>query len=153
VFTIPEITLPAVGARVMRLDDPNRKMGKSDADAAGVVLLLDSPDVVRRKVSRAVTDSDTGPDAVRADADKPGVSNLLDILAACGGSADGITTYGALKRAVTDAVVAELEPLQKRYAELAADPAYVTSVFEAGAARCREVTAPVLAAAEAAIGL
>ena len=53
-------------------------------------------------------------------------TNLLDILAACGGSADGITTYGALKRAVTDAVVAELEPLQKRYAELAADPAYVS---------------------------
>ena len=153
VFTVPEITVPPAGARVMRLDDPTRKMGKSDADAAGVVLLLDPPDVVRRKVSRAVTDSDTGPDAVRAAADKPGVSNLLDILAACGGSADGITTYGALKRAVTDAVVAELEPLQKRYAELAADLSYVTSVFNAGAARCREVTAPVLAAAEAAIGL
>lgn len=153
VFTIPEITVPPVGARVMRLDDPVRKMGKSDADAAGVVLLLDTPDVVRRKVARAVTDSDTGPDAVRSGDDKPGVSNLLDILAACGGSADGITTYGALKQAVTDAVVAELEPLQKRYAELAADPAYVSSVFEAGAARCREVTVPVLAAAEAAIGL
>lgn len=153
VFTIPEITVPAAGARVMRLDDPARKMGKSDADAAGVVLLLDPPDVVRRKVSRAVTDSDTGPDAVRSSPEKPGVSNLLDILTACGGSADGITTYGALKRAVTDAVVAELEPVQKRYAELAADPAHVTSAFEAGAARCREVTAPVLAAAEAAIGL
>jgi tryptophanyl-tRNA synthetase len=153
VFTIPEITLPPVGARVMRLDDPTRKMGKSDADAGGVVLLLDSPDVVRRKVARAVTDSDTGADAVRSSAEKPGVTNLLDILAACGGSADGISTYGALKRAVTDAVVAELEPVQKRYAELAADSAYVTSVFDAGAARCREVTAPVLAAAEAAIGL
>jgi tryptophanyl-tRNA synthetase len=153
VFTIPEITVPAAGARVMRLDDPTRKMGKSDADATGVVLLLDPPDADRRKVGRAVTDSDTGPDAVRSSADKPGVSNLLDILAACGGSADGITTYGALKRAVTDAVIAELEPVQKRYAELAADPAYVTSAFEAGAARCREVTAPVLAAAEAAIGL
>ena len=145
--------MPPVGARVMRLDDPTRKMGKSDADAAGVVLLLDPPDVVRRKVARAVTDSDTGPDAVRADPAKPGVTNLLEILAGCGGSADGLTTYGALKRAVTDAVVAELEPLQKRYAELAADPAYVTGVFEAGAARCREVTAPVLAAAEAAMGL
>lgn len=153
VFTIPEITVPPAGARVMRLDDPTRKMGKSDADAAGVVLLLDSPDVVRRKVARAVTDSDTGPDAVRSAAEKPGISNLLDVLAACGGSAESITTYGALKRAVTDAVVAELEPVQKRYAELAGDPAHVTSVFDAGAARCREVTAPVLAAAEAAIGL
>jgi tryptophanyl-tRNA synthetase len=153
VFTVPEITVPPVGARVMRLDDPTRKMGKSDADAAGVVQLLDPPDVVRRKVARAVTDSDTGPHAVRADPSKPGVSNLLDVLAACGGSADGITTYGALKQAVTDAVVAELEPVQKRYAELAAEPGYVSGVFDAGAARCREVTAPVLAAAEAAIGL
>ena len=153
VFTIPEITVPAAGARVRLLSDPNRKMGKSDPDAHGVIHLLDTPDVVRRKVARAVTDSDTGPDAVRSSPDKPGVTNLLDILTACGGSADGITTYGALKRAVTDAVVAELEPIQKRYAELAADPAYVTGVYEAGAARCREVTAPVLAAAEAAMGL
>jgi tryptophanyl-tRNA synthetase len=153
VFTVPEITVPAAGARVRLLSDPTRKMGKSDPDSQGVVYLLDSPDVVRRKVARAVTDSDTGPDAVRSSPDKPGVTNLLDILAACGGSADGITTYGALKRAVTDAVVAELEPVQKRYAELAADAAYVSAVYEAGAARCREVTAPVLAAAEAAMGL
>jgi tryptophanyl-tRNA synthetase len=153
VFTVPEITVPAAGARVRLLSDPTRKMGKSDPDSQGVVYLLDSPDVVRRKVARAVTDSDTGPDAVRAAPDKPGVTNLLDILVACGGSADGITTYGALKRAVTDAVVAELEPVQKRYAELAADPAYVSGVYETGAARCREVTAPVLAAAQAAMGL
>jgi tryptophanyl-tRNA synthetase len=153
VFTIPEITVPRTGARVMRLDDPARKMGKSDADGAGVVLLLDPPDVVRRKVARAVTDSDTGPCAVRAGTDKPGVSNLLEILAACGGSADGITTYGALKKAVTDAVVAALAPIQARYAELAADPGHVEDVYAAGAERCREVTAPVLAAAQAAMGL
>ncbi|MCB0893891.1 MAG: tryptophan--tRNA ligase [Nocardioides sp.] len=153
VFTVPEITVPAAGARVMRFDDPTRKMGKSDADAAGVVLLLDPPDVVRRKVARAVTDSDTGPDAVRADPAKPGVTNLLDVLAACGGSAEGLTTYGALKRCVTDAVVAQLAPLQERYAELAADPAHVSSVFAAGAERCREVTTPVLEAAQAAMGL
>lgn len=152
VFTVPEISVPAAGARVMRLDEPTRKMGKS-GDGPGVLRLLDPPDVVRRKVARAVTDSDTGPDAVRRDPAKPGVTNLLEILAACGGSADGITTYGALKKAVTDAVVAQLEPLQKRYADLAADPAYVTSVFEAGAAHCREVTAPVLAAAQTAMGL
>ncbi|MBA2955601.1 tryptophan--tRNA ligase [Nocardioides sp. MAH-18] len=153
VFTVPEVTVPPVGARVMRLDEPTRKMGKSDASAAGVIALLDSPDVVRRKVARAVTDSDAGADAVRRSPDKPGVTNLLEILAACGASADGLTTYGALKRAVTDAVVAELEPLQKRYVELAADPAHVDAVFRAGAERCRQVTAPVLAAAEAAIGL
>ena len=152
-LVVPEVATPAAGARVMDLQDPTRKMSKS-ADAAGSVLLLDPPHVVRRKIGRAVTDSDTGPDAVRSDRDaKPGVTNLLDILLACGGSPEGLTTYGALKRAVTDAIVAELEPLQRRYAELAADPEHVRSVYEAGEARCREVTAPVLAAAEAAMGL
>ena len=154
VFTIPEVVTAADGsARVMDLQHPERKMSKS-ADAAGSIHLLDPPDVVRRKVARAVTDSETGPGAVRADRDtKPGVTNLLEILVACGGSAAGLSTYGALKRAVTDAVVAELEPIQRRHAELAADPAGVAGVFAAGAARCREVTAPVLAAAQAAVGL
>ncbi len=101
-----------------------------------------------------MTDSETGPAAVRADREtKPGVTNLLEILAACGGDPETVTTYGALKRSVTDAVVAVLEPVQQRYADLAADPTHVTEVYAAGAARCREVTAPVLAAAEAAIGL
>jgi tryptophanyl-tRNA synthetase len=153
VFTVPEVTLPKAGARVMDLQSPGSKMSKSDASGAGVIRLLDPPDVVRRKVARAVTDSDTGADAVRVSPDKPGVTNLLDILAACGGSADGITTYGALKAAVTEAVVAVVEPLQKAYAELAADPAYVASVFASGSARCRDVTAPVLADATAAMGL
>ena len=153
VFTVPEVVTASDGtARVMDLLHPDRKMSKS-ADAAGSVYLLDPPDVVRRKVARAVTDSDTGAAAVRRSPDKPGVTNLLDILEACGGSAAGIDTYGALKRAVTDAVVATLEPIQKRYADLAADPVHVTKVFAAGAARCREVTAPVLAAATTAIGL
>jgi tryptophanyl-tRNA synthetase len=156
VFTVPEVATPPVGARVMDLLDPTRKMSKS-ADAGssgGSVFLLDPPDVVRRKVARAVTDSDAGPDAVRRDRSaKPGVTNLLDVLEACGGSAGGLTTYGALKKSVTDAVVAVLEPVQAGYADLAADPAYVAAQYAAGEARCREVTAPVLAAAEAAIGL
>ena len=157
VFTVPELVTPAAGARVMDLLDPTAKMGKSGGDAggtAGVVFLLDPPDVVRRKVARAVTDSETGADAVRRDrAAKPGVTNLLEVLEACGGSAEGISTYGALKTAVTDAVVATLEPLQRRHLELAADPDQVAAVYEAGAARCREVAAPVLAAAERAVGL
>jgi len=154
VFTVPDVVTAADGtARVMDLLHPDRKMSKS-ADAAGSIHLLDPPDVVRRKVGRAVTDSDTGADAVRHDREaKPGVTNLLDILAACGGCAEGITSYGALKAAVTDAVVGVLEPVQRRYAELAADPAHVDEAFAAGAARCREVTAPVLAAASAALGL
>lgn len=153
VFTVPEVVTASDGtARVMDLLHPERKMSKS-ADAAGSILLLDPPDVVRRKVARAVTDSDTGPSAVRSDPAKPGVSNLLAVLEACGGSAAGLTTYGALKAAVTDAVVATLEPVQKSYAELAADPGHVASVFAAGAERCRQVTAPVLEAAQAAMGL
>ena len=156
VFVVPEVRTPRAGARVMDLQSPERKMSKSIDPGVdlGVIRLLDPPEVVRRKVSRAVTDSDVGPVAVRADREsKPGVTNLLDILAACGGSAEGITTYGALKSAVTEAVVATLEPLQKAYAELAADPAYVESVFAEGSERCREVTASVLADATAALGL
>jgi len=153
VFTVPQVVTPAAGARVMDLADPTRKMSKS-VEGAGSLVLLDPPEVVRRKVARAVTDSDTGADAVRADREaKPGVTNLLDVLVACGGSAAGISTYGALKAAVTDAVVAVLEPLQARYADLAADPEHVRSVYAAGAERCREVTAPVLDAAREAVGL
>jgi tryptophanyl-tRNA synthetase len=156
VFVVPEVRTPRTGARVMDLQNPEKKMSKSIDPGvdAGVIRLTDTPDIIRKKVARAVTDSDTGPDAVRASReDKPGVTNLLDILSACGGSAEGITTYGALKSAVTEAVVATLEPVQKAYAELADDPAYVASVFAEGSARCREVTTSVLADATAAMGL
>jgi len=155
VFTVPSAVHPPIGARVMDLADPARKMSKSAGDDhAGSIFLLDPPDVVGRKVARAVTDADTSTDMVRRDRDaKPGITNLLDILEACGGSAAGISSYGRLKAVVTDAVISVLEPIQKRYAELAADAAYVTGRYAAGAARCREVTAPVLAAAEAALGL
>jgi tryptophanyl-tRNA synthetase len=154
VFVVPEVTVPRAGARVMDLQAPTAKMSKSAAADAGVIRLTDPPDAVRRKVARAVTDSDTGPDAVRRDREaKPGVTNLLDILEACGGSPEGITTYGALKSAVTEAVVATLAPLQKAYSELTDDPGYVASVFADGSARAREVTASVLVDATAAMGL
>jgi tryptophanyl-tRNA synthetase len=159
VFTVPEIVVPPAGARVMDLADPTRKMSKSTREGAGVIRLLDEPDVVRRKIARAVTDSDTGPSAVRADREaKPGVTNLLELAAACTGAtledvAAGAPTYGALKKLATDAAVAVLEPVQRRYAELAADDAYVEGVFADGAAHCREVAAPVLRAAREAMGL
>ena len=79
--------------------------------------------------------------------------DLLDVLVACGGSAEGISTYGALKRAVADAVVGVLEPVQRRHADLLAHPERLRAAYDAGEARCREVTAPVLAAAEAAVAL
>ena len=159
VFTVPEVAVPAVGARVMDLADPTRKMSKSTTVGAGVVRLLDGPDVVRRKVARAVTDSDTGPDAVRHDREaKPGVSNLIDIGAAClrigpDELAAQAPTYGALKKLVTDAVVEVLAPVQRRYAELVRDPDQVDAVFADGAARCVEETTPVLESARVAMGL
>jgi tryptophanyl-tRNA synthetase len=159
VFTVPEVTVPPAGARVMDLQEPTRKMSKSDRGGAGVVFLLDGPDVVARKIARAVTDSDTGPDAVRHEPQtKPGVSNLLEIAAVCTGTtpdevAAGLSTYGALKRVVTDAVLAVIEPLQRRYGELADDPSYVDLVYAEGADRCLAETAPVLAAAREVIGL
>ncbi len=138
VFTVPRILTPPAGARVMDLADPTRKMSKS-VHGPGSVLLLDPPDVVRRKVARAVTDSDIGPGAVRADREsKPGVTNLLDILAACGGTAEGIATYGALKAAGTDAVVAVLEPVQAPIGSLRPTPvtsARSTPQGPSGAAR------------------
>ena len=159
VFTVPEITVPPAAARVRDLQQPTRKMSKSDPVGTGVVFLLDPPDAVARKVARAVTDGDTGPDAVRHDPDaKPGVSNLLEILAACTGvplaeAGADVSTYGQLKKVVTEAVLSVLEPLQARYAELAHDPGYVDEVFAAGSERCLVETAPVLAAARAAMGL
>jgi tryptophanyl-tRNA synthetase len=159
VFTVPRITTPVVGARVMDLQDPTTKMGKSHENGSGIVYLLDSPTVVRKKIARAVTDSDSGRSAVRHDAErKPGVSNLLDIIAACESSdpvtaSEGLSTYGELKARATEAVLAVLAPLQERYDELAACPDVVTKVFEEGAEHCRAETAPVLAAAQSAIGL
>jgi tryptophanyl-tRNA synthetase len=159
VLTVPEAAVPAVGARVMDLAAPTRKMSKSTDVATGVVRLLDGPDVVRRKVARAVTDSDTGPDAVRHErAAKPGVSNLLDIAAACTGVgpeevAGQAPTYGALKKLVTDAVNETLAPVQRLYAELSREPDHVDAVFADGAARCIEETTPVLESARAAMGL
>jgi tryptophanyl-tRNA synthetase len=159
VFTVPELTVPPVGARIMDLADPTRKMSKSDPLGTGVIYLLDPPDVVARKVARAVTDSETGPGAVRYDASsKPGVSNLLDILATCAGcsiedAVDQAPSYGALKKQVTEAVLGVLEPVQRRYAELAADPEYVDAVYADGEKRCRTETEPVLTAARKAMGL
>ena len=158
VFTVPAITTPAAGARVMDLQDPTTKMGKSHASGAGIVYLLDDPAVVRKKIARAVTDSETGSHAVRRDPAKPGVSNLLDIVAACEGTdpdtvAAETASYGALKARTTDAVLATLAPIQDRYAELAGRPGDVSEVYRQGARRCRAETAPVLAAAQEAMGL
>ena len=156
-FTVPRAVTPAVAARVMNLQDPAVKMDKSAAPhAPGVIRLLDPPDVIRRKIARAVTDSgqrlEPGTEA------GPGVTNLLAILAACTGTtpgeaAAGVGSYRELKESCADAVVDLLTPLQDRYAVLAADQQVVLHVLRAGAERARSLAAGTLARAKAAIGL
>ncbi|MFF5185639.1 tryptophan--tRNA ligase [Streptomyces sp. NPDC000345] len=155
-FVVPRATVAAVAARVMNLQQPRSKMGKSDDSGPGIVYLLDEPDVVRKKIMRAVTDS--GREVVYDREERPGVANLLEILAACTGGdpaelAAGHASYGALKKATAEAVVEVLRPVQARHRELCADPAYVEGVLRDGAGRAREMARPVVDAAYRAIGL
>lgn len=155
-FTVPRATNPPVAARVMDLQDPGSKMGKSHESGAGIVYLLDEADVVRRKVMRAVTDS--GREVEYDPVDKPGVANLLEILAACRGGnptelAGVYDSYGSLKQDTAEAVVELLRPVRARHAELAADPGQVDQVLKEGAERARGMARPVVDAAYEAIGL
>jgi tryptophanyl-tRNA synthetase len=131
-------------------------MSKSSPSDAGVLLLLDEPDVLRRKVMRAVTDSDA---QVRYDPSaKPGVSNLLDVLAACTGGdpralAAGFDRYGELKAAVADAVLAALAPIRERALALEADPGYVRKVLSEGAERAGDLAGDKLRQVKEALGL
>lgn len=137
VFTIPEGYIPKVGAKIMSLQDPTRKMSKSDPEET-FVSLLDDPDTIRRKIKRAVTDSDG---EIRFDPEsKPGVSNLLSIMSALGaGSIDSLVTeldgqgYGTLKTRVADCVIEALSPLQNEYKRLIADKTYLQSILDENA--------------------
>lgn len=156
-FVVPRAVTPAVGARLRDLQDPAVKMSKSAPVAAqGVIRLLDPPDLVRRKISRAVTDAGRSlePGAELG----PGVANLVTILAACTGRAPeqavaGLGSYRELKEACAEAVIAVLAPLQARYAALAADPGEVTGVLRDGARQACALAEPTLARAKQAIGL
>ncbi|HUF32838.1 MAG TPA: tryptophan--tRNA ligase [Acidimicrobiales bacterium] len=156
VFTIPEGAIPKAGARIMDLQEPTRKMSKSATSPQGTVLVLDEPAVIERKFKRAVTDTET---EVRYDPEsKPGVSNLLSILAASTGGdpealAAGYTQYGPLKADAAAAVIELLRPVQARYAELINDPAGLTAVLGAGADRAQGRAAATLARAREALGL
>lgn len=158
-FVVPEAVTPAVGARVMSLQNPTSKMSKSDASDAGCVYLVDDPAVVMKKFKRAVTDSDTGPDAVRYDREaKPGVANLLEINAAVTGRtvervADEYEQYGALKVDTGEAVVAALDPIRSRYDELMADPGELARLLRVGAEKARAVAVATLERAQSHIGL
>ncbi|WP_333744756.1 tryptophan--tRNA ligase [Streptomyces ardesiacus] len=155
-FVVPRATGPAVAARVMNLQDPTSKMGKSEDTGPGIVYLLDEPDVVRKKVMRAVTDS--GRDVVYDREERAGLANLLEILAACTGGdpaelAGGYDSYGALKKDTAEAVVETLRPVRERHKELCADPGYVEGVLEDGAGKARAMARPTVDAAYQGIGL
>lgn len=155
-FVVPRAVTPPAGARVMDLQDPTSKMSKSSASDAGCVYLLDEPSVVVKKFKRAVTDSDN---EVRYDREaKPGVSNLLDILAGVTGDnsealASKYSQYGPLKSDTAEAVVELLRPIQARYAELTNDPGQLASLLRTGAQRARSVASATLERAYRSIGL
>lgn len=136
-FKIPEPYIPKVGARIMSLQDPTQKMSKSDPNENAYILLLDKPDAIVRKIKRAVTDSGS---EVRRGEGKEGIENLMSIYGAVTGKTMEETEtefegkgYGIFKSAVADAVVAALEPIQKRYAELTASRDYLEDVYRSGA--------------------
>ena len=154
-FVVPEHRIPPAGARVMDLQHPERKMSKSE-DSPGTVWILEDPKKVEKKFKRAVTDSDG---EVRYDVEaKPGVSNLLDILSACTGTApeklaESYSQYGPLKGDTAEAVIELLKPIQERFTELQADPAETQRLLRVGADKAEEVAAKVLARAKENIGL
>jgi len=157
-FVVPTAVLPTVAARVMDLQQPTKKMSKSDDAAAGCVMLLDPPKTIEKKIKSAVTDSGA---EVRHDRDeKPGVSNLIEIHAAVTGTTiadverefDG-QQYGAFKTAVAEAVVECLRPVQERYAALERDPAEVDRRLARGADTAEAIAEGVLGRATAAAGL
>ena len=138
-FVMPATSLPLVGARVMGLDEPDKKMSKSAAGSGHAVALLDPIDQVRKKIMRATTDS---LPAVDFDLAGPGVQNLLSIFQAFSGwPADKMRThfsgirYGDLKKQVAEMVISNLEPLQRRYAEIMDEPGYLAGVLKEGAER------------------
>jgi len=155
-FVVPEAALPKVGARVMDLQKPTAKMSKSAESPQGTVLVLDDPSVVTKKFKRAVTDTGTG--VVFDPATRPGVSNLLQILAAAAGGdpaelAAGYSQYGPLKADTAEAVVELLRPVRERYAELRSDPEAMRATLAQGASKAEAIAAVTLARARDAIGL
>ncbi len=155
-FVVPEATIPTAGARVMDLQDPTSKMSKSSTSDTGIVYLLEDPASIAKKFKRAVTDSDG---EVRYDrATKPGVSNLLEIVAVCTGRSPGevataYSQYGPLKADAGAAVVEMLTPIQARYRELVNDRGELANVLRKGAERARAVASVTLERAQRNIGL
>ncbi len=155
-FVLPAHAIPPVAARVMDLQAPERKMSKSLDSPQGTVLVLDEPKVIERKFRRAVTDSEA---EVRYDPEaKPGVSNLLSILAAATDAdpvtlADRYSQYGPLKADAAEAVIELLRPLQARFAELAADPGETSRILSLGADKARKTAGATMVRVRDRLGL
>jgi tryptophanyl-tRNA synthetase len=148
-FVVPEGIYPEVGARIMDLQEPERKMSTTGGTAQGTVKVLDPPQVIVKKFKSAVTDSGS---EVRRAPDKPGISNLIEIMSVASGETmeavearyDG-QGYGRFKQDVAEAVIALLEPVRLRYEELRADPAELERMLAFGADKARASSAPTLA--------
>jgi tryptophanyl-tRNA synthetase len=158
-FPPPQAAIPPTAARISDLQEPERKMSTSSLSSDdGKLLMLDEPDVIRRKFKRAVTDSEG---TIRHDWEaKPGVSNLLEILHGVGGEPIAALEeryagkgYGHLKSDVAEAVIEHLTPIRERHAALMADTAELDRLMALGASRARAIAVPVLAAAKTRMGL
>ena len=159
VFRLPDPYIPDFGARIMSLQEPEKKMSKSDNNPNNFIGLLEDPKKLAKKIKRAVTDSDEQANIYFNPTEKPGVSNLLTLLSLATGksikelepeSTDKM--YGHLKGDVADAVVALLEPIQARYAEIRADRAYLDDVMRQGAEKASARAAETLAKVYKAVG-
>lgn len=156
VFTIPEPYIQKSGARVMSLQEPEKKMSKSDENENSYISLLDPPDAITRKIKRAVTDSDG---VIAYEESKPGVSNLLSIYAAIGGKDPAKCAaefegmgYGGLKEKVAQAVVGVLEPLQTEFKKIRSDKAYLEKVMAENAEKASRVARRTLAKVQKKVG-
>jgi tryptophanyl-tRNA synthetase len=148
-FAVPRGVYPEEGARIKNLQEPERLMSTSAGNPQGVVRMIDAPDVVRQKFKTAVTDS--GRDVRHLPEEKPGISNLIEIMSvATGDSIPDIEAhydghgYGQFKQEVAEAVVELLAPIQRRYEELRADPVELQRMLAVGAEKAREASAPTL---------
>jgi tryptophanyl-tRNA synthetase len=156
-LVVPELRIPEVGARIMDLQEPERKMSTTASTEAGTIYVLDEPDAVRRKLGSAVTDS--GHEIVRSE-EKPGISNLIEILAVARGTSPEEVErefegagYGDFKKAVAEGVVELLAPVRERYAELRPDEAGLEEALAAGAEKARAIAAPTLAVVRDRMGI
>ena len=157
ILVVPEQRIPEVGARIMDLQEPTRKMSTTGGTEEGTVLVLDDAKTIEKKIKRAVTDS--GTDILRAP-DKPGVTNLIDILAVARGTTPedvehemrSARGYGDLKAATAQAVVEMLAPVRERYADLRRDEAQLEAILAAGAEKAAAMARETLADVRAAMG-